>query len=250
MKVMPAVVLAALVPALLIVLAAPVHADTHVKTLSHVDSHYRGGQVNPAEDTEREMWIGEDRLAYVTGSWTIVVDLSRQSFTFINPSDSTFVESPLPLDLSRVFSEGENARLTMFKRRGTVEKTAETKSIDSRACTAYKANDWMIYDDSKLYERDVVMWITTEVPFDCRAFAEMRVVLEQIGNLGDDYIELRRGIEGFQLAADETMYVEGIPIKTTMSVTEFSEQDPPEGIYAVPEGFVKKDLLTLAEVRS
>ena len=206
--------------------------------------------VFPAEDSARETWIGDGRLADVTEGRRIVVDLDRGMFLFVNRAESTYVETPLPLDLAAVFSEEENARLTMFKRRGTVEPGGESKTVGERSCTSYTVNDWLIYDDSKLNERDIVMWVTTDLPFEWAAVRRMMVELERIGNLGEEYIEARGAIEGFPISAEETTYTEGIAIPTRHTVTELEEREPPAGIYDVPDGFTKKDLLTLQDLRS
>ncbi len=250
MKALPVVLTALLTLSAVSALPASAVADTYVKTESHTESYYRGGMTFPAEDSMQEMWIGADRLATVTEGRRIVVDLDRQIFIFVNRTDSTYVVTPLPLDLATVFSEEEHARLELFKRQGKVEHGGDVKTFAEKPCTSYAVNDWMIYDESKLNERDIVMWVTADLPFEWVVVNGMLAEIERIGNFGDEYIASRRTLGGFPMTVEETTYTEGISIPTTRTVTEMEERDPPEGIYEAPAGFTKKELLTLQDLRS
>jgi hypothetical protein len=223
-------------------------ADTYVRSESHTDSYYRGGTVIPEDDSVRELWIGERRLAYRTEAQKIIVDLEQQSLVFVNLRENTYVETALPLDLSVVFSEEDAATLQLYRRTGKVRKTDESKKIGDRACTAYEFNDWIPYEGSRLNEREVTTWVTTDVPFDLKTFGLMFANLGRLGNLEDGYLEQLVAIEGFQLATDEVRYAEGLAITTTIRVVDISVAEPPPEAYAVPAGCEKKEQLSMQDL--
>ncbi len=232
--------------ALLLPLAAG--ADTHVKTERHTDGYYRGGRMNPPVDETRQLWIGEKRVAYITETQKLVVDAGNGTFSFVNLRDNTCAETPLPLDLSKLFAEEDYATLQMFQRTGEVRKAEESRKIGDWHCAAYDLHDWVPYQGGKVNEREIRMWVATEVPFDLEQFDAMFGELIKLNNLEAGYGEKMLAIEGFQIATEETTYAEGIAIKTTTRVVEMSDAEPAADVYALPEGCTKKETLTLQDM--
>lgn len=238
--------LVALAAVLLVPLGA--FADTHVLSESHTDGYYRGGTMTPEDDSVRELWIGKGRLAYSTEEQKIIVDLEKKSLIFVNRRENTYVETPLPLDMSAIFSEEDLATLQLYQRTGTVKKSGESKKIGERDCTAYDFNDWIVYEGSRLNEREVRTWVTTDVPFDLKTFDVMFANLGRLGNLDEGYLQQLQAIEGFQVATVETRYAEGLAITTTIRVVDISVAEPPPEAYAVPADCEKKELLTMQDL--
>ena len=185
-------------------------ADTYIKIDSHTDGYYSGGTTTPAEDTSNELWIGEQRLAYVSEGQKIIIDAEKQRLTFVNRGDNTFVETPLPLDLTKMFPEEEVGRLMMFAREGTVAKSEAGKKIGKWDCVEYRLNDWIPYEGGKVYERETRVWVVEELPFSEEAFDKMFVNMLKLSGLADSYIERVLAIDGFQVATEET-HVPGGP---------------------------------------
>jgi hypothetical protein len=233
--------------ALLVPLGA--HADTYVLRESHTDSFYSGGRVTPAADATTETWIGEKRLAYISPSTKVIVDLENNTAAVVNLRDRTWVETALPLDLAGLLSEEEYARIQPYARQGTVADAEVTKTFDGRKCRAWNVEDWIVYEGSRYDEREMRTWTTADVPFDLTAFRKMFVQLAKLQNLGDEYLGLLLEIDGFQVASEETRYDEGQAVRTETRVKEITVKDPPVDAYAVPEGFTKKDKLTLQDLR-
>lgn len=232
--------------ALLVPLGAA--ADTHIKTERHTDGYYRGGTMNQPVDETQELWIGENRLAYITETQRMVVDGGKGSFLFVNLRENFCAESPLPLDLSKLFAEVDFARLQMFQRAGEVKKADESKKIGEWQCAAYDTHDWVPYQGGKVNERERRMWVTKEVPFDLEKLDALLVNLLKLNNLQAGYEEKVQAMDGFQIASEETTYAEGIAIKATSKVVEMSETDPPADVYTLPEGCTKKEVLTLQDM--
>ena len=84
--------------AVLLIPAAGAVADVCFKQHAHTDEYYYGGGVNPAEDTDIEIWFGDKTMAYIIENRSIVIDLGNQKLTWINLDDSTYAETSLPFE--------------------------------------------------------------------------------------------------------------------------------------------------------
>jgi hypothetical protein len=223
-------------------------ADTHIKIERHTDGYYRGGRMNPEVDETRELWVGENKMAYETDTQKFVLDAEAGKLWFINLRDNSYAETPLPLDMSKLFAEEDFARLQMFKRTGEVKKTDESKKIGEWQCSAYDLHDWYPYQGGRVSEREVRMWVAAEVPFDLEKFDAMFSNLITLENFEEDYGEQVLAIGGFRIATEETTYAEGIAIKTTTKVVDMTEAEPPTDAYALPEGCTRKETLSLQDM--
>jgi hypothetical protein len=226
-------------------------ADTYIRIDSRTDGYYSGGTMTPTEESSNELWVGEKRLAFVSPNQKIIVDAGEQVLTFVNRTDNTFVQTPLPLDLSKLLPEEEAARLRLFAREGTIKKSAGPGGkVGERDCVNYELNDWINYEGGKLYERDVRACVTSKLPFSEAAFDKMYANLLRLGGLNDAYVDALLAMEGFQVATEETLYQEGLAIRTETRVAEMSEKEPPPDAYAVPEGATAKEMLSLQDLRN
>jgi len=234
--------------ALALILPLAAGADTYVKTASHTDGYYRGGSTTPAVDETREMWIGEKRLAYITEGQKMLLDAEKKTLILINSRDNSYAETALPLDMSKLFAEQDFAQLQMFQRTGEVKALGTKKKIGEWECSGYELSDWITFQGGKVNEREVKMWVATDVPFDLAKFDVFVLNLLKLNNLADGYIEKMQGIEGFQIANEETTYAEGMAITTTNKVVEMTEKEPPPDVFAIPEGCTKKETLSLQDL--
>ena len=61
-----------------VLLAVPfaIQADINIKTKSHTDSYYYGGVVRPSVDAQADIWIGKDRLVYISERHKLIVSVA------------------------------------------------------------------------------------------------------------------------------------------------------------------------------
>ena len=57
-------------------------------------------------------------------------------------------------------------------------------------------------------------------------------------------------MEGLPVASDGVIYQKGFSVDTNEELIEMFEEDAPAEVYAVPEGYTKKDQLTIQDLRS
>lgn len=226
-----------------------VSADLYVKIESSTGEHYRGGMVQPAEDETSEMWIASKKMAFATESLKLIIDLEKNLFTMVTLSDNGYVQGELPLAFGKFLSEQEAGQVAMYAYQGSVKKLDQTKKVGEWPCQGYEILNWIPYQGGKVNERDMVAWVTTEVPCDLDTLNQMTRHLLALSNFSDELITELLTIRGLRIAADSTRYNEGMAITTTERVVVLEEKEAPAGTYAVPEGGTKKEALTLADLR-
>ncbi len=224
-------------------------ADICIKQHAHTDDYYYGGRVTPAEDTDIEVWFGGRRMAYITENRSIVIDLGGRTLTWINLEDSTYAETTLPFEWANIATEEAVGWLGRYPQVGTVEATGQTKEINGYKCTCYEITSWIDAQGSRYNETDEKMWVTTDLPLDWKSFEEMNAVFLRLRNTGPEYAEALGGVKGYPILSDGDRFIKGFSVKTTEEVVEILEKDPPPGAYAVPDGFTKKEKLTIQDIR-
>ncbi|NIO02190.1 MAG: DUF4412 domain-containing protein [Candidatus Latescibacteria bacterium] len=235
---------------LILCIAAPLaQADTFIKQKSHTDGYYYGGVNTPAVDRDIEIWIGDGKISYIHEHRKVVLDLNKNTLLFINRDDSTYAETALPLDWTNILSEQDAARVQMFQTDGLVEDTGKTRKINGRKCRCYDVSSWIMYEGTKYNERDVKIWVTTDVPFDLNMYDEMTPHLLRLQNYKDQFAKQLETVKGFSIASDEDVVIKGFTIKSTDEVLEIKEKEPPADAYSAPEGFTKKEKLTMRDLQ-
>jgi hypothetical protein len=232
-----------------LLLSTAAAADTYVKIESHTGGYYSGGTETPPEDSVTEIWVGDQRMSYLTDTSKLIVDQEKKKLIFVNLRDKTYAETELPLDMTKLFTMQDLMTLGVFTRLGTVEKGGEEKKIEKWNCSRYDMSDWIDYEGGRVSEREVTAWMTADVPFDVKKYNQMFSNLGKLSNLSDEYLGKLVAIPGFQVASEETRYQDGTPIRTTTSVVEMAQKEPPADAYALPEGATRKDALTLQDLR-
>jgi hypothetical protein len=224
-------------------------ADLRVKQRSHTDEYYYGGRVTPAENSESEIWIATDRMAYLSAHRQIIIDNHSGTFTFVNLDDSTYVESPLPFDWPKVVPEDIVATLARYRTHGTVENTHDVAPLDEWNCSIYMATSWIDTDEGKYNERDMKMWVTQDLPIDWQQFRAMHVHLLKVMNYDADLLEAFNAIPGFVVRTEADRFIQGFSVPSVEEVVEVQEAPPGPGVYVVPAGFEKKSLLSMVDLR-
>ncbi len=237
-----------LVPVILSVVASVVSADVYLKHESHTEEYYYGGRVRPAEDDVFEVWIGDKRMSYISEHRKIIIDVGKNLLTFVNRDDSTYAETPLPLDWTNVMPEETVAWLARYERHGTVKKTDEVKQIDGKDCRCYEVNSWINVEDSRYSERDEKIWVTTDLPIDWEVFGDIGADFQRVRNNAAAFVTELSSIEGYPIAVESERYIKGFGVKSIDEVTEIADKTPPAGVYSVPDGFEKKEKLSRGDL--
>ncbi len=214
-------------------------ADIYIKTKTHTNEMNFMGKKTPAKDVISEQWLGNKIYTNVTDKQIIIIDLNKNVIYMVNPSDKTYVETTLPLDMKKLLPAQVASMMSMMKMTIKVTPTSETKVIKGWKCKGYDMdmNMTMMTMKSRL-------WVTKDVPFDWKKFRDemgletFKAAMASM-SIGEDAINEFKKIDGFQVASKMTMSIMGQNVVTTSEVQEISKKAAPAGIYKVPAGYKK-----------
>ena len=229
---------------LLLLLAIPAAADIYIKQISHTDAFAMMGQEQPARDDTIHMWMGKDKMAVETPQMKVVIDLAENVMFWISHRDKSYVKMALPLDMEQYFP----AQMTQLMKnvKVTVTATDEKQKIGEWDCQAYEMVMNIMMMDMKQK-----IWASTDVPFDWQEYSlKMLPKLSQATmGLPEEAVQEMSKIQGFQIKTETLMDVPGNEMKSWQEVQEITKKDAPEGTYAPPDGYSKKDKLDVMDIQ-
>ncbi|MEW6368814.1 MAG: hypothetical protein AB1714_29650 [Acidobacteriota bacterium] len=247
---------------LLLLLLAPagLWGDVYVKGILRVEGGYRLGHHVPEQEVTCEWWIGRRqatctrtgwRIDFMTNDWRFTVDRERNRMLGVNLTEKFFFETPLTASPVGIMEPPAAERLKMYKVDGTVEQAGAKEKVAGRTCEVYRVAEWIVRNGDRYYDRDRVVKVTREVPFDPQLAAAWEQWIRPLFNPASEYLEALNRMPGFLMAEDTVLYHNGNQLTWSFSVVEISEKKPPDGIYDVPGGFEKKNLgpAELADIR-
>ncbi len=229
---------------LVLVVALMLPADVYIKTNVHTDAFSMMGQNQPAKDEVMEQWVGNNQLVNKTGDKIMIMDMNKKMMFIVNPTDKTYVETTLPLDMSKLVPKEAASMMSMMKVTVKVTANGQSKKINKWNCSGYDVEMGMMMMQMKMK-----VWATTEVPFDWKLFAKMYANVSKMQFMDDAAIGELMKINGYQMASEMTMDMMGSKLNVSSQVAEISQKPAPAGIYAVPAGYTKKDKLSMEDMR-
>ncbi len=219
-------------------------AEIYIKTKTHTDPMTMMGQTTPAKDEIQEQWLGEGRMAQITPGQTILIDMGKKKMLWINHGSKSYVETALPLDISKLLPPEMAAMAGMMKATVAVTVNNDKKKVGQWNCTGYTANMSMMG-----VSMPMKIWATTEIPFDAAKYTGlMAEMFKGQMRLDDASVKEYAKIKGFQVATEMNMEMMGAKIHSTTEVMEISQKTAPASIWIVPAGYAKRDTLSMEEM--
>lgn len=219
-------------------------ADVYIKTNVHTDAFAMMGQNQPAKDEVMEQWVGNNQLVNKTGDKVMIMDMNKKMMFIVNSKDKTYVETALPLDMSKLVPKEAASMISMMKVTVKVTANGQTKKVNKWSCSGYDVEMSMMMMQMKMK-----VWATTDVPFDWKLFSKMYANVSKMQFMDDAAIAELMKINGYQVASEMTMDTMGSKLNVTSQVVEITQKPAPAGIYTVPAGYSKKDKLSMEDMR-
>lgn len=241
-----------LVLTILLFVTAFLCADVYIKTKTHTDAVEMAGHKQPAKDDFSEQWIGKNKLAMLMKQMSTVIDLDANKIFIIMHASKNYIESTLPLDMSKLMPAQMAQMMSMMKMKVSVNPNGQTKKIQNWNCEGYD----LIMELTGMMPMNMnfKVWATTDVPFDWKTFQEKMypTIMKQAMRMpfGEEAIKEFQKIKGYQVATEMSMSVMGQNIKVTTAVQEITEKAAPAGIYAPPAGYTKTDKLSMQSMNT
>jgi len=235
--------------AMAMVFPASALADVHVTVEHRTEIHEDGELVSTKKTGEETIWVGSDRLAYVTPRLGIVVDRGRNRLTFFNRGVRQYVEMPLPLELSAHLSDELAERYRNERTTGTVHRTGETRTVLGVPCDGFEVQIRNLEGDRTVREQTGTVWVSREDPFDLSLYREMLDALRRIHNRDETLRAALDQMKGKQMCLEFPSSEDGREVRYVEEVVSIIREDPPAHAYEVPEGYERRESLTTELVR-
>ena len=219
-------------------------ADYYIKTTVHTDPFTMMGQAQPAKDEVNEQWFSKDKLANIAGGRSVILDMGKKMMYIVNHKDKNYVETPLPLDMSKVVPAEAQSMMGMMKVTVKVAPNGQTKKIGQWNCSGYDVDMNMMMMQMKMK-----VWSTTEVPFDWKAFSDMYTNVSKMQFMDEASIKEFMKIKGFQISSQTTGEMMGAKLNVNSTITEISQKTAPAGIYSIPAGYTKQSTLSMQDLQ-
>jgi hypothetical protein len=231
--------------AILALAALSLSADIYVKSKSHTDAMSIMGQNTPAKDDVSEQWISDYALAQSSAAQGFIIDLKKNTMTFLNHGKKTYVETTLPLDMAKILPPQMAAMAGMMTMTATVTPGQDKKKIGNWNCSLYDMNMSVMG-----MAMPMKIWASTDVPFDTAKYASLFAnLLKGQMRLDDASVKEFQKIRGFQIASEMNAEIMGAKMHTSSEVLEIAVKPAPANAYSVPKGYVKKDTLAVDEIQ-
>jgi len=229
-----------------LVLAVFVSADIYVKSKMHSDPVSMMGQTQPAKDSISEQWIGDDKFANVSEEQSTIIDLKKNVMFLISHKEKTYVEAPLPLDITKLLPPEMAQMAAMMKMTITVTPTGQTKTISQWKCSEYDVSMTMMMMPVKMK-----VYASTDVPFDIDSYMQKMYsnVLKAQLRLDDASLQEMLKIKGFWIASETSVEMMGAKSRSTTEVVDISKKAPTTDVYSVPAGYKKTEKLSMKGMR-
>lgn len=232
----------------LALLTTALSADVYIKTRINVEPINAFGQSIPARETISEQWISDEFYYVNTGeSISYLYDLKKNIMYFIAHRTKSYLELTPPVDFGSLLP-AEMAPMAQALQQMTisVQPTGETKIINNIKCQGYRLAMTMM-----MYPVEMTIWASEELPVNLKSFLEKvwpEVMKMELKASGQAAAEISK-IKGLWIAYEIKAQMMGMEMTSRAEVVELSKKPAPRGIYALPEGYRKKDRLEMEDIQ-
>lgn len=206
-------------------------ADVYIKQQVKMGSFM--GQ--PGKDTTAETWMGDNRMATDSGDGGMIALLNQKKVYMINHSDRSYIETDLPLDMTKIMPEQMASMMKgmMDSMSISMAPNGKTKKVGKWNAKGYDVTMTMMGQNMKM-----VFWASNDVPFDWKRYSRTYAQLYSAQfNMGNKFVQEFLKMDGYPVATEMDM----MGMKATTEVVEITKKAPGANVYKVPEGYTKKD---------
>jgi len=211
----------AAVPLLLLLLAAPVAADTLLTVRSSVE----GLKMDQPTTGQVHIWVAADKLRRDEGETSTIVRLDRGKVYLLNHGDKTYVELTAP-DVQKPVPPAEAAIKVK------VTATGETKKVGGWNARQYKVD---ISSPEGLH-LDTTIWASKDVASH-QAYGKLAAVLAALQPGSAQWARQMQQIEGFPVLQESDVTMGGSRFKTREELAAVETKEAPAGTYDPPAGY-------------
>ena len=220
---------------LTLLVAAPALADVMIEKKS---TNEPSGMPESASEQTSTSWIGEGRVAEISGDDRVVI-LAGEKLMIIDDASKTYNTLALPIDFAKL-APGMEEMLEQFASQLQL-KIEVVPTEDSREINGFPTKRSQILVASAVgVTGEIDVWLTEKVDFDLAAMRKMTKDMTALAppGIGDVFKKISE-LKGFPILQEITMSMMGQTIHSREEVISVTRKDAPKGIYDVPETYVE-----------
>ncbi len=231
------------------------HGEVYLKYRSHTEPFMTMGQMQPAEDFIREVWVGRDRarIDEQGDATSTLVDTKNNTMTILDHDTQTYTVVPLDdlmgsMQASMEAQMGDEAlteegrqAIEMFKGMAdemmgsfkmTVTETGEQKKIGQWNTTKYLVETSMGMGSST-----AEVWATRDIDVDTEIYGTMaQAFMAEGSRMGEAAKEMEK-IKGVHVLTVSTSQVFGTTVKNTEELLEVKKMSLSPELFEIPAGY-------------
>jgi hypothetical protein len=201
-----------------------------------------------ANESLNEFWIGNNKIAAITKNRIIILDKTGKRIYFVFPGAKIYIETSLPLDPLNIRSNEVGTLLQRIQFQMAVTPTNETKKIKNRMCKKYIVENWTMDAGARKGEVKRIVWLTTAVPFNLDLYWDVVTHILKLVNDDEAFFTELDKIKGLSMESESIRTLQGTSVTTHQEVVEITEKTAPAGIYSVPNGYAKQEMLSIPDL--
>jgi bla regulator protein BlaR1 len=187
-----------------------------------------------------ETWMNDHKVILKEDGRRLIVDLKEKTYLFINDITETYIQLPIPIDVSNVYDESVPDRIHRGKVVGEVEETGMKKSVLGKVCREYSFTSYEVKNAQRVNQRTISVWVSNDFPIGSEP---LDVALDNRRKLFGATQQVRdemKKLKGFQMMIDFNPEVNLNGRKLISTTKEIEWSDPPEYVLNIPERYKRK----------
>jgi len=222
-------------------------ADIYLKTKVKTDPINVLGQSIPAKETIIEEWVSDNFYLRKGESISYLLDLRKNNLYLILHRTKSYIETTLPVDfVSLLPPDLLQMSQALQQMTVSVSATGETKVINNIKCQGYKLEMIIM-----MYPIEMNIWASEELPVDLKTYLEriQPEILKMQFQTSNQVASEFQKIKGLWIAYETKAQIMGGEVNSRAEIVEISKKPAPDGIYALPAGYNRKDRLEMADLQ-
>jgi hypothetical protein len=95
----------------------------------------------------------------------------------------------------------------------------------------------------------MTMWVSKDPGLNWDVYKRFLPHLFKLQNYQDEFAEASAGVVGVPVRTETKTYIKGFAVNSFERAVEIKEAEAPDNTYSPPPGFVKKDRISMRDLR-
>ncbi len=221
-------------------------AETLLTHSVYTEAFQANGTEVPAEEGQRSLWIGKQRMRLETGDSTILVRLDQQKMYLIDARHKVATVIELPFEMRKYFPPELGEKVEKNAPFATVTAQEETRQIGEWNTRRYTVS---IKTGGAPTSKEEV-WTTKDLAVDLAEYTALNHQISMLRAGGGLLAEEMKRLEGIPVLTNRVRFMDGVEIRSREELVSVEEKPAPEGLFDIPADYAQRPFDPYAELQS